>query len=127
MKHGIISNMCGSLIVTVIDFLIGSRSSCNKFLIHISLQVMGAIALYSALALNLATILYFLLLQVTTLPQTWVQYPTTDLLSVEGHDIFQHKFLLNDFFYTQYPYQLCLLRIQGSCILLPNEHSLELP
>lgn len=58
--------------------------SCSRFSIHINSHTVFSITLYFVSALDLAITFFFLLFQVSKLPQTKVQYPLlVDLLSVE--------------------------------------------
>ena len=62
------------------DKLVNPSSKIRPFN-HISSQVVAAMALYSASALDRAITVYFLLFQVTRFPPTNVQKPVVDFRS----------------------------------------------
>ena len=80
--------LCAMLMVALlsqynfIGMLIGIFKSSSTLFSHYISQIPWVIAWYSTSTLLLSTTFYFLLCHVSKLPQTYVQYPDVDRLSV---------------------------------------------
>ena len=80
MEHRIGGNVNRLSQCMVIGTFTTNFNSSSKCLTHISSHDVCAMALFSAFALDLATIVYFLLFQVIKFPPKKVQYPVVDFL-----------------------------------------------